>query len=128
MPSTLPLKWRSRYDASMCGLEYISAYCRIFWELSRHKVKFGPCVNWCGARLTQSSASVTEMPSAFTSPGVLEERMDLKGDVTSLSGYANVIIENYGEADAHVASIALFTELAGKIGGTLEKSNGKISI
>lgn len=91
MPSTLPLKWRSRCDASMCGLEHISAYCRIFWELSRHKVKFG----WCGARLTHSSAGVTEMLSAFTSPDVLEERMDLNGDVTSLSDYANVIGESH---------------------------------
>lgn len=54
-----------------------------------------PSCNWCGARLTHSSVSVTEMLSAFTSPDGLEERMDLKGDVTSLSDYANAIGESH---------------------------------
>lgn len=35
------------------------------------------------------------MLSAFTSPDVLEERMDLQGDVTSLSDYANAIGESH---------------------------------
>lgn len=95
MPSMLPLKWRSHSNASKYSLEYISTYCRIFWELSWHKEKFSPCVNWCGAYLTHSSVSVTEVLSAFTSPDVLEERTDLKGGVTPLSGYANVIGESH---------------------------------
>lgn len=45
--------------------------------------------------MTHSSVTVTEMLSGFTSPDVLEERMDLKGDVTSLSDYANVIGESH---------------------------------
>lgn len=90
MPSTLPLKWRSRCDASVYSLEYISAYCGILGELSRHKVKSSPCVNCCGARLTHSSVL-----SAFTFPDILGERMDLKGDVASLSDYTNVIGESH---------------------------------
>ncbi|KAJ7395819.1 hypothetical protein BTVI_151153 [Pitangus sulphuratus] len=73
------------------------------------------------------SVSVTEMLSAFTSPDVLEERMDLKGDVISLSDYANVIVESYGEANALV-SIALLTQSVSGIVWTLKKSNGKISV
>lgn len=45
--------------------------------------------------MTHSCVTVTEMLSAFTSPDVLEERVDLKGDVTSLPDYANVIGESH---------------------------------
>lgn len=45
-----------------------------------------------------------------------------------MTACGSVSVENYGEVDACIASIALFTEPASKIVRTLENSNEKISV